>query len=162
MSENKLIKAYNHFMEYTYEAMDDTVHSIADSLDIGQVKLTEMGNLSAEEIRHIAEAASRDIHYAAHSLTDNSHDSLATWLKFDISLLENFALDVFLEVADKTRLELNNIANNAEQYSHIYKAEDVTGPGSFRCEQCGKVIAFKAVGIIPECPECGATIFVRI
>ncbi len=162
MSDNKLIKAYNDFMEYTYEAMDDTVHSIADSLEQGKEKLSEIGGLSQEEISHIADAVSRDIHHAAHSLDDNSNDSLAEWLKFDIELLENFALDSFLSVADKTRLELDKIAQNAEQYSHTYQSGDVTGPGSLRCEKCGKIIAFKEAGIVPECPECGATSFVRI
>jgi len=162
MSENKLTKAYNDFMEYTYEAMDDTVHSIADNLEAGKVKLSEIGGLSQEEINHIADAVSRDVHHAANSLTDNSNDSLAEWLKFDIELLENFALDSFLSVADKTRLELNKIAKQAEKYTHTYKSGDLTGPGSFRCEKCGKVIAFKEAGIIPECPECGAITFVRI
>lgn len=33
MNENKLTKAYNDFMEYMYEATDDTIHTIADKLN---------------------------------------------------------------------------------------------------------------------------------
>jgi len=162
MSENKLIKAYNDFMEYSYEAMDDSLHSIADVLDAGKEKLSELGGLSQEEINHISEAVKRDLHHAANTLPDNSSDSLTEWLKFDIELLENFALDSFLSVADKTRVELNQLAERAEQYSHKYKAGDITAPGSFRCEQCGKIISFKEAGVIPECPECGADTFIRL
>jgi len=162
MSENKLIKAYNDFMEYSYEAMDDSLHSIADVMESGKEKLSELGGLSQEEINHISDAVKRDLHHAAHTLPDNSGDSLSEWLKFDIELLENFALDSFLSVADKTRIELNQLAEQAEKYSHSYKTGDIVGPGSFRCETCGKVIAFKEASMIPECPECGAETFTRL
>jgi hypothetical protein len=33
------------------------------------------------------------------------NNAVTEWLKFDIALLENFALDSFLSIADKTRLE---------------------------------------------------------
>lgn len=161
MSENKLTKAYNDFMEYMYEATDDTVHSIADSLDSAKEKISELGGLSQDEISHVADAVSRDVHHAAHSLPDNSNDSLTEWLKFDIELLENFALDSFLDIADKTRIELAQLSQTAEQYSHPYKTGDLTAPGTLSCKKCGKVIAFKSTGIIPECPDCGSNTFIR-
>jgi len=161
MSENKLTKAYNDFMEYMYEATDDTIHSIADSLDSAKEKVSELGGLSQDEINHVANAVSRDVHHAAHALPDNSDESLAEWLKFDIELLENFALDSFLNIADKTRVELAQLAQNAEQYSHPYKSGDLTAPGTLSCKKCNKVIAFKSTSVIPQCPECGAETFIR-
>ncbi len=161
MSENKLTKAYNDFMEYMYEATDDTIHSIADNLESAKEKISELGGLSQDEINHISDAVSRDIYHAAHNTADDSNDSLTEWLKFDIELLENFALESFRNVADKTRIELAKLSQTAEQYSHPYKTGDVTSPGTFHCEKCGKVIAFKSTGIIPKCPECGAETFIR-
>jgi hypothetical protein len=101
MNENKLTKAYNVFMEYMYEATDDTIHTIADKLNSAKEKTSEIGGLTQDEINHVADAVSRDVHHAAHTLPDNSNDSLSEWFKFDIELLENFALDSFLDVADK-------------------------------------------------------------
>ena len=161
MSENKLTKAYNDFMEYMYEATDDTIHTIADKLDSAKEKISEIGGLSQEEISHVADAVSRDVHHAAHSLPDNSNDSLSEWLKFDIDLIEDFALDSFLDVADKTRIELAQLSQTAKLYSHPYKSGELTAPGTLSCEKCGKVIAFKSTSIIPECPDCGANTFIR-
>jgi len=162
MNENKLTKAYNDFMEYMYEATDDTIHTIAEKLDAAKGKISEIGGLTQEEINHVADSVSRDVHHAAESLPDNSNDSLSEWLKFDIELLENFALDSFLNVADKTRIELAQLSETAKQYSHPYKSGELTAPGTLSCKKCGKVIAFKSASIIPECPECGANTFIRI
>lgn len=162
MSENKLTKAYNDFMEYMYEATDDTIHTIADKLDSAKEKISELGGLSQEEISHVADAVSRDVHHAANALPDNSNDSLSEWLKFDIELLENFALDSFLDIADKTRIELAELSQKAELYNHPYKSGELTAPGSLRCQKCSKIIAFKSASIIPHCPECGTNTFIRI
>ena len=161
MSENKLTEAYNDFMEYMYEATDDTIHSIADNIDAAKEKISELGGLTEEEVNHVAGSVGRDVHHAANALNDNSSDSLNEWLKFDIELLENFALDSFLSIADKTRIELAKLANNAEQYDHPYQAGEPTAPGTLICKKCGKVIAFKSISIIPDCPECGAKTFIR-
>lgn len=161
MSENKLTKAYNDFMEYMYEATDDTIHSLADTLESSKEKISQLGGLSQDEINHIATSVSKDIHHAAQHLDENQSESLTEWLKFDINLIENFALDAFLSLADKTRLSLTKISYDAKLYSHPYKTGDITAPGSLECEQCHKVIAFKSPHIIPSCPDCGANTFIR-
>lgn len=161
MNENKLTKAYNDFMEYMYEATDDTLHSIADHLDLGKEKISELGGLSQEEVNHVADAFTRDIHHAAQALTEGDSDSLAEWLKFDLELLENFALNSFLGVADKTRIGLAKLSQTAEQYSHPYKSGELTAPGTFECKECHKVIAFKSTSIIPPCPDCDSNTFIR-
>ena len=88
------------------------------------------------------------------------NDSLSNWFKFDVELLENFTLDAFLSVADKTRIELAKIEQLAE--THTYHSGDITVPGTFICDACGKEIAFKTASEIPECPACHAKTFIRI
>lgn len=162
MNENKLSKAYNDFMQYMYEATDDTLHTMADKLNVAKEKISEIGSLSQEEINHVADCVLRDIYHAAGYLTDNSHDSLSEWLKFDIQLLEDFALKSFLDVADKTRIELAELSQTTKLYSHPYKSGELTAPGSLSCKKCSKVITFKSPSMIPECPKCKATIFIRL
>lgn len=82
-----------------------------------------------------------------------NNNSLAEWLKFDISLLENFAWESFSTIADKTRIELAKIENQANTY-HPYHSHEITGPGTFHCDQCHKQISFKSTSKIPECPDC--------
>ena len=103
----------------------------------------------------------RDVEHAAQNLSKNSDaDSLTEWFKFDIELLENFTLDAFLSVADKTRLEIAKLEQLA--ITHKYESGDITAPGTFICDACGKEIAFKTTSEIPECPACHAKTFIRI
>ena len=103
----------------------------------------------------------RDIEHAANGLTaKEDKNSLSEWFKFDVELIENFTLDAFLSVADKTRIELAKIEQLAE--THTYHSGDITVPGTFICDACGKEIAFKTASEIPECPACHAKTFIRI
>ena len=52
MNKNKLINAYTHLMEHLYEAMDDTLHSCAEAMDIAKEKLFKL--LQDKEILSVA------------------------------------------------------------------------------------------------------------
>jgi len=161
MGENKLTKAYDQLMEHLYEALDDTLHSVADALEKAKEKTSALGGHTQEEINRIADFLMRDIQHAATAPAPNKEqDSLSEWLKFDIDLLENFALDAFMSLADKTKLKLAALEMEARQY-HPYKSGEVAGPGTFTCDACGKEIAFKSTSMIPKCPACGGDAFTR-
>jgi Zn finger protein HypA/HybF involved in hydrogenase expression len=102
----------------------------------------------------------RDVEDAAQVISTTKNDSLAEWLKFDIALIENFAIDAFSNIADKTRIELAKIENQAKKY-HRYQCGEITSPGTFHCDQCNKQISFKSTSKIPECPDCHGKTFSR-
>ena len=160
MSRNTdLIQAYDALIEHLYEAMDDTLHSTAEALDIAKEKVSELGGLTQEEISHIGDYLSRDIgHAAVHA--EKKEEDLSAWLKFDIDLIENFALDTFMGIADKTRIEIAKLRQQAAKY-HPYHSGEIAGPGTFSCKECDKEIAFKSTSEIPACPSCNAKVFVR-
>jgi len=161
MSDKKFVEAYDDLMGHLYEIMDDTLHSVADALDIAKEKTSELGGLTQEETNQVADFLMRDIEHAAESTPQVSDkDSLTEWFKFDIALIENFALDAFASIADKTRLELAKIETQAKKY-HVYTSGDIAGPGTFVCDQCGKQIAFKSTSQIPSCPSCQGEKFSR-
>ncbi|PPD49223.1 MAG: hypothetical protein CTY16_04570 [Methylobacter sp.] len=161
MNKNKLINAYLELMNHLYEAMDDTLHSFADSLEIAKEKISKVSNLTSEELDKVAGFVKRDVEHAAQGLSGSTdNDSLSEWFKFDVQLIENFALDAFLSLADKTRIELAKLEQLATK--HVYHSGDITSPGTFICDACGKEIAFKAASEIPECPSCHGNTFVRI
>jgi len=148
-------------MENLYEIMDDTLHTVADAMEIAKEKVSELGGLTQEEINEVADFLMRDIENAANSnpaVTDK--DSLNEWFKFDIELIENFALDAFSSIADKTRIELAKLEQQASQYQP-YKSGDIVGPGTFTCDQCGKQLDFKSTSQLPDCPNCDAKTFTR-
>ena len=160
MSRNTdLIEAYDYLIEHIYEAMDDTLHSTADAFDVAKEKLSELGGLTQEEITHISDSLTKDIHHASINV-EKKDENLSEWLKFDIDLIENFALDLFMSLADKTSLGLLKLKQQAAKY-HPYHSGDIVSPGTFMCEECGKNIAFKSTSEIPKCPNCNAKTFVR-
>lgn len=160
MSENKLIEAYDNLMKHLYEVMDDGIHSLAHALEQAKEKTSELGGLTQEEINKVSDFVQRDVLHAAHSRTESKEDEdLSEWLKFDIDLLENFALEEFMSLADKTSVELAKFRVMAE--ANTYHSGEIASPGTFVCDQCGKEIAFKSTSEIPKCPACGADTFVR-
>jgi Zinc-ribbon containing domain len=161
MAKNKFVTAYTDLMEHLYIAMDNTLHSLADALDIAKEKISQVGSLTVEELDTISDALKRDIESAAHGLPEHQDkNTLSEWFKFDIDLIENFTLDAFLSLADKTRIELARLGEQAKH--HQYQSGEVTLPGTFACDQCGKEIAFKQPSQIPECPACNSKTFTRI
>ncbi len=160
MSDNKLIEAYNNLMEHLYEVMDDGIHSLANALEKAKEKTSEIGGLTQEEINKVSDFVKRDVVHAAHSRNGSEDDDdLSEWLKFDIDLLENFALDEFMSLADKTSVELAKFRVMAEV--NTYHSGEIASPGTFVCDQCNKEISFKTTSEIPKCPACGADTFVR-
>jgi hypothetical protein len=161
MNKNKLVAAYSDFMKHLHETMEETLHSFAEALEISKEKTAKTSDLSSDELDKVSGFVKRDVEHAAQRLsTEEDKDSLSEWLKFDIELIENFALDAFLSVADKTRLELAKLEQEAE--AHTYHSGDITVPGTFVCDDCGKEIAFKTASEIPECPQCHGKTFIRI
>jgi hypothetical protein len=140
--------------------MDDTLHSVADALEIAKEKTSAIGGHTREEINHIADFVMRDIQHAATTSPDKEHNSLKEWLKFDVDLIENFAVDAFWDLADKTRVELAALEIEAKQH-HPYQSGDIAGPGTFSCQHCEKEISFKSTSVVPECPVCHCRTFNR-
>ena len=159
MTENKFIKAYDDLMGNLYEALDDSLHSIADALEIAKEKTFALGGHTQEEINHIADFVMRDVEHAAIG-SSNNKDALNEWLKFDIDLIENFAISAFFEIAYKTRVKLAALEIDAKQY-HPYQSGDIASPGTFVCDECGKQISFKSTSVMPICPDCQTNSFSR-
>jgi hypothetical protein len=156
MGDNKFIQAYNAILEH----LSGAGKSVAHGLDSAKEKVSEFGGLTQEEAHKVADYVKRDLEDAAHSLNGAGNDSLSEWLKFDVELLENFALDAFMSVADKTRVELAKLDQYARS-TETYRSGEVTGPGTLTCEQCSAEITFKSTSVIPACPKCSAKTFIR-
>ena len=156
MGENKLIQAYNSLLEHLHLTGKSATHG----LDSAKEKLSEDSGLTQEEAHKVGSYLQRDVEDAAHKVAENDYDSLSEWLKFDVELIENFALDAFMSVADKTRVELAKLDQYA-QATETYRSGEITGPGTLSCEQCGEEITFKSTSVIPTCPKCGTSEFIR-
>ena len=120
----------------------------------------ELGELTREEAEKIGDYLKRDIVDAAEYLAEPTQE-LADWLRFDIELIEERLLEMFLSVADRTKVELLELQREAERADSWHTGE-LAGIGTLQCFDCGELLHFHATGHIPPCPVCNGTAFKRV
>lgn len=169
MPENKyhedhsLIDAYNQMMARIRDSIEsaeaNAVPTLQKAIDHAKQKAIQLGEISLEEAEEIGNYIKRDINDAAEYLMETSHE-FSEWLMLDIDIIEQKVLELFLSVADNTRIELEQLARPRCELSQ-YSTGEITGPGSLMCETCGEIIHFTTTGHIPPCPKCHKTCFRR-
>ncbi len=165
MSEHndKQSHAYDQMLERTKEFISDLGREAQPRLEkatrYAQEKAVELGELTREEADDIAKYLRRDIHDAATFLGEHG-DEIKDWLRLDLLLIENKLLDMFSQVVDKTRLELDQIALQADAQG--WHTGQIAGIGTLQCLNCAEEIHFHKTGRIPPCPKCSHTEFTRI
>ncbi|MDT8404473.1 zinc ribbon-containing protein [Sulfuriflexus sp.] len=159
----KFVDAYNKMLERLHVAMDEVGHharpDFREQLRQAAEKASELGELGREEAHEIAGYLQRDIHDAAQWLAENG-DELKFWLRFDIELVESRLFNAMNSVADKTRLELKKLEEQAGLTGE-WKTGEISGIGTLVCKNCGELLHFHTSGHIPPCPKCHGTAFKR-
>lgn len=164
LESNTLVTAYRHMMTRIHEAMAADAHqphrALQTYIDEAIEKAVTLEELSREQAETLGRYLQRDLQDAAEHLVETESE-LAQWLRFDIELIEQRLWEMFASVADKTRLELLQLEERAQQDSRYYSGE-ITGPGALQCVECGVPIYFYEAAVIPVCPACEATEFTRV
>jgi hypothetical protein len=160
----RLVEGYNRMMEHIRELVDDVENKAAptvrEAIDSAKQFSTDLGQLTREEADKVGEFIRRDMHDAASYLADSGKE-FRDWLNLDLQLIERRVLDMFAGVADKTRLELEGLAQRARAASQYHTGE-VVAPGTLECVACNQVMHMHQTAQIPPCPKCHATTFRRI
>ena len=160
---DRLTDAYEAMLEYVHDAMieakENALPGLREYLGDVREKMVEIGELTREEAEQIANYLERDIKDAASYLSETG-EQLSQWWRFDVQQVENRLLEMFINVADQTKLELEKLAKQAKSAT-VYRAGEVTGPGTLVCSQCGKELNFHKTGHIPPCPHCKGSEFHR-
>lgn len=165
-SGERFVKAYERMMERVHKALPRPGQPPGEraylhgQIDRARDKAVELGELSREEANHVADYLRRDIEDASKFLA-SSGGELSSWLKFDLQLIEDRLLEMLTSVADRTKIELTELEDQAIQAS-TYHTGEVTGPGTLACETCGKSMQFRKISRIPPCPHCHNTTFLRL
>ena len=161
--EQKLIAAYDKMMERIEQLIDTAekkaLPTLQKNIDKAKQQAIELKEISQEEADKIARYLRRDIHDAAEHF-ESSGKEISSWFSFDLKLVEDRLLDVFVKVADKTRLELAQLAEQAK-HAQEYHTGEITSIGTLACQQCETLLHFKKTSRIPPCPKCHKTIFIR-
>jgi hypothetical protein len=161
----KLVHAYNTMLQrvktFLDEAEKETRPKLDHAIEAAKEKATELEELTLEEAEKIGTYLKRDVEDAASYLAGPERAELADWLKLDIQLIENRILDAFMSVADRTRVGILKLEQDAPLAGVTYHTGEVTGIGTLVCTECGELLHFKQTGHIPPCPVCHKTTFVR-
>jgi len=156
--------AYDRMMERVKITLESAEHRTLEPLDHAlqkaREKAVELGELSREEADRISSYVRRDI-YDLGEFLDRTGREMSSWFHMDMELIEARVLDLLSSVADRTRVELARLADNAESASHYHTGE-VAAPGTLECTECGEHLKFRKTARIPPCPKCHATDFRRI
>ena len=105
---NHLISAYNQMMQAMHDAFERAEPndmSLQKALEVAQHQAVHLGEVSAEEAHEISEHIKRDINDAAEYMMESSAE-FYDWLHLDIEVIERKVIDLFLSVAEHTRVEL--------------------------------------------------------
>ena len=162
-NDNSLIDAYNQMMARIKDSIESAeahaVPTLQKAIDHAKQQAIHLGEITLEDAEEIGNYIKRDINDAAEYLMETSHE-FSEWLMLDIDIIEQKVLELFLSVADKTRIELEQLSHPSCKISQYHTGE-ITGPGSLICEACGEKIHFTTTGHIPPCPKCKKTRFKR-
>ncbi len=161
---DRLIAAYNRMMERVRAMIDEAskkaLPTLQHRVDAAKAKAVELGELTREEAEKIGTYLKRDIEDAAEYLSGPSQE-FADWLRFDIQLIEERLLEMFLTVADQTKVELMELEHEARR-ADAWHTGEIAGIGTLQCFDCGELLHFHATGHIPPCPVCRGTAFRRV
>jgi len=159
----RMVDAYEAMLHRVHEAVEateeKTVPGLRRALSQARDKAVELNELTREEAERLAGYLERDLTDLSRFVADTGQD-FRDWFRFDLKLVEQRVLDLFLGVADHTSLALRELAERARQASR-YRAGEITGPGTLICTYCGEVMHFPHVSRIPPCPGCHGQEFRR-
>lgn len=161
--EQKLIAAYDKMMERVEQFLDSAEQQalpvLQKNIEKAKQQAIELKEITQEEAEKLGDYLRRDLHDAA-EYVETTGKELSTWFSFDLELVEARMLDLFAKVADKTRLELAQLAAQAKR-AQEYHTGEITSIGTLACENCDSLVHFKKTSRIPPCPKCHKTVFVR-
>jgi hypothetical protein len=165
-----LIEAYNQMMSRVKDTIDSAeahaIPTLQKAIDQAKRQAIHLGEVTLEEADEVGNYIKRDINDAAEYLVESTHE-FSEWLMLDINIIEQKVLELFLSVADKTRIELEQFSRpecrleNTANTATVYKSGEITGPGSLICMDCKQMIQFNTTGTIPLCQQCNGTLFER-
>lgn len=163
-TKEKLLKSYHAMLEQVKElwhtAEEKALPTLAENLEKAAEKASELGELTKEEAEKLGEYIQKDLEQAADYLSENGQQ-LENLIKNDLEFAETKFAEMFATLADKTRLELDALAERARQVG-VWRTGEITNVGVLYCKKCGEALHFKKPGHIPPCPKCKGTEFKKV
>ncbi len=158
--DSKLTVAYNLMLERARTTMAQAGKGAAHAIDAAMEKASELGELTREEAEEVAGYVRRDLHDAADFINESGSE-LRDWLRFDLDVVEQSLAEMFAQMVDHTKLELDKLEKMANAVGEWHTGE-IVGIGTLECKGCGEQLHFHKTGHIPPCPKCRGTKYRRL
>lgn len=159
-TQEKLVQAYHTMLERVKEFWHEQQPGLKQNLDKAVEKASELGELTREEAVAVGEYLKKDLEQAADYLSETGKE-LKDWLQNDLEYAESRFAEMFANMADKTRTELDKLAERARQVG-VWHTGEITSVGVLYCQQCGEALHFEKPGHVPPCPKCKGTVFKKV
>ncbi len=160
--ETSLLQAYNTMtsrIRYSLENAEAyAIPTLQKALEQAKAQAIHLGEITLEEADEIGEYIKRDINDAAEYLVESSHE-FSEWLMLDINMIEQKVVELFLSVADKTRVELAQFSRPSFDASTEYKSGDEVGNSTYICINCKHVGEVDLSNKLTECAYCSGHFF---
>lgn len=168
MNTEKLLKTYHNMLEHMkdiwHDAEEKAIPTLSENIERAAEKASELGELTKEETKKLGSYIQKDLEHAGEYLSDyvaKNGPQLENWVKDELEFAESQFAEVFATLADKTRLELDELAERARQVG-VWRTGEITNVGVLYCQKCDEVLHFKKPGHIPPCPKCKGTEFKKV
>ncbi|VAW99408.1 hypothetical protein MNBD_GAMMA22-1524 [hydrothermal vent metagenome] len=157
-NKSSIVTTYNHLLENLHNIKNSievfSREDLSMKIEYTKLKLHDFENITKEELNLL----SKYIHDDFTSTTEHIHntsDKIKNWLKNDIELTEDRLLELFANVVDQSRVELQQM----ETQLHEWHSGEVASKGDFECKNCGKKFTFSESQTIENCPSCNGEDF---
>ena len=167
-TSDKLLKTYHVMLDQVkdlwHTAEEKALPTLSENIEKAADKAAELGELTKEEAEKIGGYIQRDLEQAGDYLSEYIEENgpqLKNWIKDELAFAEVEFAEMFANLADKTRLELDALAERARQVG-VWHTGEITNIGILYCQKCDEVLHFKKPGHIPPCPKCKGTVFKKV
>ena len=167
-ASDKLLKTYHMMLDQVKDLWHNTeekaLPTLSENIEKAAEKASELGELTKEEAEKVGGYIKRDLEEAGDYLSEYIEENgpqLKNWIKDELSFAEVEFAEMFATLADKTRLELDALAERARQIG-VWHTGEITNVGVLYCQSCDEVLHFKKPGHIPPCPKCRGTVFKKV
>jgi hypothetical protein len=167
-TQEKLLKTYHNMLDHVedlwHNAEEKALPTLSENIERAAEKASELGELTKEEAEKLGGYIKRDLEDAGGYLSEyfsTNGAQLENWIKNELEYAETQFAEGFANLADKTRLELDALADRARQVG-VWRTGEITNVGVLYCQKCDEVLHFKKPGHIPPCPKCKGTEFKKV
>ena len=167
-TQEKLLKTYHsmldHMKDLWHTAEEKAIPTLSENIERAAEKASELGELTKEEAEKLGGYIKHDLEEAGEYLSEYvaiNGPQLQNRIKDELQFAEIEFAEMFANLADKTRLELDELAEHARQVG-VWRTGEITHVGVLYCQSCGEILHFKKPGHIPPCPKCKGTEFKKV